>query len=157
MPPAKPALTVLDPDTLDVLTDLSGLLKRLRAPPSTTFGGTNATSTAANTSTTHPPPPGATPNPTPATPSAQSGAKRPELSLKDVPAASDGLKHRFQRARTQILALPDLDRGLGEQEAEIQELERKIERQRVVLMQLREVGARFAAGEGEADVDRMVE
>ncbi|KAH9905912.1 RNA polymerase II transcription mediator complex subunit 9-domain-containing protein [Xylariomycetidae sp. FL2044] len=79
------------------------------------------------------------------------------LSLKEIPNATDALKHRFQRARAQIRRLPDLGRDVGEQEREIRELEARLARQRDVLMRLREVGARFGAGAEEEGVVRMEE
>ena len=47
--------------------------------------------------------------------------------------------------------LPDLGRGVAEQEAERAELERKFARQREVLARLRDVGVRFARQRGEED------
>lgn len=72
--------------------------------------------------------------------------------------ATDALKHRFQRARNLIrTALPDLDRGIPDQEAEIRALEARIDRQRDVLDKLREVGAQLAVLQGEGEGDRMEE
>lgn len=74
------------------------------------------------------------------------------MSLKEIPAATDALKHRFRRARAVIAtSLPDLDRGVAEQEAEIAALEARIARQRDALEKLREVGARFVVGQGDGD------
>lgn len=73
--------------------------------------------------------------------------------------ATDALKHRFQRARTLVkTTLPDLDRGVADQELEIGALEARIARQRDTLAKLREVGAALAAqGEGEGEGDKMEE
>ena len=74
------------------------------------------------------------------------------LSIKDIPAATDELKHRLQKARVQVRQLPDVERGTGEQEEEIRALEEKIGRQREVLAGLRgrglEVG-RERDGDGD--------
>ena len=69
------------------------------------------------------------------------------LTLKDVPTATDALKHKLQRARTQIRELPDMDRTIAQQEEEMAELEGRIARQRDMLRALREVGVRFARGD----------
>lgn len=71
------------------------------------------------------------------------------LTTKDIPIATDQLKHRLQRARVQVGMLPDVDRTIEEQEDEISELEEKIRRQREVLERLRD------AGKGGSDVDKM--
>ena len=149
----------LNPSTLDTITELAHLLSRLRTPPA---GGAPSTTTAAPTPTpaatapttaapTAAAPTPSKPTPTPGDPSTSTN-NNSELSLKDVPAAADALKHRFQRARAQIRSgLPDLGRGIAEQEAERAELERKIARQREVLARLRDVGVRFARQRGEED------
>ncbi len=46
----------------------------------------------------------------------------------------------MQRARVQVRELPDMERGVEEQEEEIRELEERIRRQREVLVGLRDVG-----------------
>ncbi|KAI1363657.1 RNA polymerase II transcription mediator complex subunit 9-domain-containing protein [Xylaria arbuscula] len=170
-----PLPEALNPDALDVLSELANLLTRLRTLPTTSTGtGTNTapsttntpsqTGGAATTTTSH-----ATPTPT-ALLSSQASARKlgggsssgggtgGELTLKEIPVATDALKHRFQRARNLIkTALPDLDRGIAEQEVEIRALEARIARQRETLTQLREVGARLAVVQGEGDVDKMEE
>ena len=147
----------LNPSTLDTITELAHLLSRLRTPPA---GGAPSTTTAAPTPTpaatapTTAAPTAAAPTPSKPTrtPGDAPSTNNSELSLKDVPAAADALKHRFQRARAQIRSgLPDLGRGIAEQEAERAELERKIARQREVLARLRDVGVRFARQRGEED------
>ncbi|CAI0655877.1 unnamed protein product, partial [Colletotrichum noveboracense] len=70
------------------------------------------------------------------------------LSLKDVPAQTDALKHKLQRARVQMRALPDMERTTAEQEDEIKELEERIKMQREVLDRLREAGVKFGHDEG---------
>ncbi|KAI0838498.1 hypothetical protein F5Y06DRAFT_48144 [Hypoxylon sp. FL0890] len=146
----------LNPDTLDTLTELAVLLNRLRTPTSTTSGS------------------GTTPAPTPSQPppaptsqkSSQSqtnnGATTTtntgELSLKEIPPAADVLKHRFQKARALVRSLPDMNRGMAEQEADIAALEARLARQRDMLAKLREMGARLAAApeQDEGERDRMV-
>jgi len=81
---------------------------------------------------------GATPGPGPA-----SGS----LSLKDVPTATDHLKHKLQKARVQVRSLPDMDRTIAEQEEDIAELEERIRLQREVLEKLKQRGAQFTAEE----------
>lgn len=56
--------------------------------------------------------------------------------------ATDELKHKIQKARFQIKGLPDLDRGVEEQEEEIRELEERIREQMRVLEQLRDIGTK---------------
>lgn len=50
------------------------------------------------------------------------------------------VKVRIQRARVAVRGMSDVERSIEEQEEEIQELERLIERQRGVLRGLGEVG-----------------
>ncbi|KAI0409248.1 RNA polymerase II transcription mediator complex subunit 9-domain-containing protein [Xylaria palmicola] len=176
-PPANPLPLpdALNPDAFDVLSELAHLLTRLRTlPPASSTG----TSTAAG---------GATPSqsqsqsqsqpqsqPQPHSSGAGAGAgashstptatallaskKNSELTLKEIPVAADALKHRFQRARTLVrTALPDLDRGIPDQEAEIGALEARIARQRDTLAKLRGVGAQLAVQQAEGDADKMEE
>ena len=65
------------------------------------------------------------------------------LSFKDVPGATDSLKHKIQHARAQVRALPDMSRTAEEQAQEIAELEARIKTQRALLERLREDGIRF--------------
>jgi small-conductance mechanosensitive channel len=111
----------LTPDSIDTLPVLSALLSRLQNP-----------SSSANTASTSGSPPAASPS--------QLASSTGPLSIKDIPAATDELKHKLQRARVQVKELPDMDRSVEEQEVEIRELEEKIRRQREVLVGLREVG-----------------
>lgn len=101
----------LSPDTLDVLSHLSLILSEVRT--------TLQTSTGIDPSST----------------SNQQG-----LSFKDVARASDAVKHKLQKAREQVAQLPDMKRGVEEQEGEIGMLEARIERQRALLERLREGG-----------------
>ncbi|KAH8661381.1 RNA polymerase II transcription mediator complex subunit 9-domain-containing protein, partial [Tricladium varicosporioides] len=110
----------LSADSIDTLPVLSALLSRLQNPSAT------STSTAGSP---------------PATSPSQIASGYGPLTIKDIPAATDELKHKLQKARTQVRELPDIDRTIAEQEDEIRELEEKIARQREVLLSLRDVGA----------------
>lgn len=118
-PLALPA--TLSPDDLDALSELSIVLAKVRAGIQSSNGiatGTGATPGGANN-------------------------QGQQLSFKDVPGATDGLKHKLQHARVQVRALPDMDRSIEEQNREIQELEARIEKQRALLETLREGGVRY--------------
>lgn len=111
------------PDTLDALTSLAAELTRVRAH---LLAATNELP--------------------PQQPSQASAAE--QLSVKDVPGATDGIKHKVQRARKAVVEeLPDMKRTREEQEREMKELEGLIERQREVLRGLREMGEGFGKGE----------
>jgi chromosome segregation ATPase len=109
----------LSPDSIDTLPVLSAILSRLNTL------SPNAASTSGSPST--------------ASPSQLASGTSP-LSVKDIPAATDDLKHKLQKARAQVKELPDIDRSLAEQEEEIRELEEKIRKQREVLERLRKTG-----------------
>jgi hypothetical protein len=109
----------LSPDSIDTLPVLSAILSRLQTLSAS--GGTTSGS-----------PPEASPS--------QLANGAGSLSIKDIPAATDEMKHKLQKARAQVKELPDISRSLVEQEEEIEELEEKIRRQREVLQGLREVG-----------------
>ncbi|KAK5625243.1 hypothetical protein RRF57_000959 [Xylaria bambusicola] len=160
-PPTNPLPLpeALNPDALDVLSELANLLTRLRALPTTTTTATTAPSTTSGATPAAAPTSHATPTPTALLSSqASSSRKTGELTLKEIPVATDALKHRFQRARNLIkTTLPDLDRGIAEQEVEIKALEARIARQRDTLAKLREVGERLAVVQGEGDGDKMEE
>ncbi|KAL1884113.1 hypothetical protein VTK73DRAFT_6782 [Phialemonium thermophilum] len=164
----------LSPDSIDTLTELSAILARLR-PAHLTGGGIVNGSNGGTFSTPAPLPDsvtGTTPRPSTSTPAnlaqpappllasssaaaasgevldgGQSGTGGTIFALKDIPTATDGLKHKLQRARVQIRELPDMGRTVSQQQEEIAELEGRIARQREVLRSLREVGLRFAMGE----------
>lgn len=138
-PQTLPLPTGLSPDQLDVTTELSSLLSRLRAP-------TNLPGIASSTAGQTP----AAPTPSQNTQS-QSQTSTGDISLKDFPASTDHLRQKLQEAKAAILALPDMDKDIAEQEAEIKELESRIRKQKVQLATLREKGDRFAA------TDRMQE
>jgi hypothetical protein len=126
MPPPSSLFNLpegLSPDSVDTLPMLSALLSRLQNPSST-----------AHTISTSGSPPAASPS--------QLASGTGPLSIKDIPSATDDLKHNLHGARLQIKELPDMDRSVEEQEVEIRELEEKIRRQREVLVGLRDVGLR---------------
>ena len=126
-----PGLTA---DSLDTLPILSSLLSRLQNPAAALTSG----------------------SPSAASPSQLAAGTGP-LTIKDIPTATDGLKHKIQKARAQVKELPDMDRSIKDQEEEIRELEAKIARQREVLEGLRDVGLAMKrkregrAGEGIGD------
>ncbi|KAL2117429.1 hypothetical protein VTJ04DRAFT_7089 [Mycothermus thermophilus] len=80
----------------------------------------------------------------------------PPLSLKDLPAATDPLRHKLQRARAAVRALADVQRGLAQQEAELASLEARRRAQAERLAKAQEDGLLFVRAEGEKG-ERMVE
>jgi len=136
----------LSPASLDTLPVLTSILNRLQTNPT----GTNL-------------PPGASPatqsqtqTAAQSSPGAINQFSTIPLTTKDIPAATDELKHRLQKARAQVANLPDIQRGTDEQEEEIRELEEKIKKQRAVLEKLREMGLTFGKDAGQAvDPDEM--
>ncbi|KAI5467068.1 RNA polymerase II transcription mediator complex subunit 9-domain-containing protein [Mariannaea sp. PMI_226] len=104
------------PDTLDALSELSLVLAKVRA-------GIQSSS-------------GITTEPAPGDGVGAPGG--PTLTFKEVPGATDGLKHKLQRARAQVRALPDMDRTIADQNEEIADLEARIQRQRELLQRLRD-------------------
>ena len=108
-PLALPA--TLSPDDLDAISELSVVLAKVRAG----IESSNGIATGGGTG---------------------SGAQG-QLSFKDVPGATDGLKHKLQHARNQVGALPDMGRSIDEQNREIAQLVARIDRQRTLLQTLR--------------------
>lgn len=129
-PPALALPSTLSPDDLDALSELSIVLAKVRAGIQSSTGLTT----------------GATPG--------GPSSNGEQLSFKDVPGATDGLKHKIQHARAQVRALPDMDRTVAEQRIEIKELETRIEMQRALLERLREGGLRFSK-DASASGDKM--
>ncbi|KAH8706490.1 RNA polymerase II transcription mediator complex subunit 9-domain-containing protein [Ilyonectria robusta] len=125
--------STFSPDTLDALTELSLVLAKVRAGIQSSSG-----------ITTEPAPGGGA--------GAPGG---PTLSFKEVPGATDGLKHKLQRARAQVRALPDMDRTIGEQTEEIRDLETRIRTQRALLQRLRDEAAGREGKEEAAGGDKM--
>ncbi|KAK3180131.1 hypothetical protein K4F52_008433 [Lecanicillium sp. MT-2017a] len=109
----------LSPDSLDALSELSIVLAKVR----TSIQSSSGLATGATPST--------------------AAAAGQQLSFKDVPGATDSLKHKMQHARAQVRALPDMDRTMEEQVAEIAELEARMRTQRALLERLRDDGVKF--------------
>ncbi len=72
------------------------------------------------------------------------------LDPKDLPQAAVPIKLKIQKAKAAVLALPDVERTIEEQEDEVLELERRIERLRGVLGNL---GRRASEGKRKVDVE----
>lgn len=137
----------LSPDSIDVCSELSTILARVRYTDNK--NGTASTNGGDGTTTSQPGGPSiaiaAGAATTAPSPSGGDDAQGGPLSTKDVPTATDHLKHKIQRARAAVHTLPDIRRTIPEQEAEIAALEDKIAQQRAVLLQLKDFGLQFAA------------
>jgi RNA polymerase II transcription mediator complex subunit 9 len=72
------------------------------------------------------------------------------LDPKDLPTAALPIKHKIQKARAAVSALPDVDRTIEEQEDEIRELEERIEKSRGMVAELKR---RAGAGKREVEAD----
>lgn len=135
----------LSPDGLDALTELTTILTRLRnaiqsANPAAGSGGI--------TGATPLPVGGATSNPLGASPGGTG-----TVTLREASTQTDALKHKIQRTRQRIVALPDMDRDIAEQEEEIRDLEEKIRMQRQVLEALRDRGVQFGSDGDKMETD----
>jgi hypothetical protein len=122
----------INPSSLDTLPILAATFARIQA--------TNSTSLAGGSS---PYPTSAPSNVIPAVESTtfkETFSSEP-LTTKQIPAATDGLKHRLQRTRAQVAQLPDMERTVEEQEEEMRELEQRIRQQRGVLERLKALGS----------------
>ncbi|EMR82152.1 putative microtubule-associated protein [Botrytis cinerea BcDW1] len=75
-----------------------------------------------------------------ATPSFNANSTGP-LNIKDIYAATDGIKHKLQKARVGVKSMPDMHRTIEDQEEEIRECEEKIAQQKEVLNLLMKVGS----------------
>lgn len=142
----------LSPDSIDVPSELYTVLSRVRY---TDKNGASATSgdgehSKPGTNTPAGGPSGATPAGGADAAAGASGSK--PLATKDLIAATDPLKHKIQRARAAVHTLPDVDRTISQQEAEIREWEEKIARQREVLQQLKEFGIQFSHGSSDVEM-----
>jgi hypothetical protein len=125
--------TTLSPDDLEALSELALVLTKVRAGIQSASGLTTT---------------GATPGGTTSTGNGQ------QLSFKEVPGATDGLKHKIQHARAQVRTLPDMGRTITDQTVEMRELEARIEAQRALLERLREGGVNFGK-DNQVSGDRM--
>lgn len=166
----------LSPDAVDALTELTSILTRLRATQKqyqqstasatgTTIGAHgagNTTSTPAPLGVT-----GTTPLPITSTPGRNPANNHPSsstttggngqpplLSAKDVPFATDNLKHKLQRARQAMRALEDVRRGIAQQEAELAGLGERRRGQAARLARTQEDGLQFVRSEGLRDGER---
>ncbi|KAM7204620.1 RNA polymerase II transcription mediator complex subunit 9 domain containing protein [Rhypophila sp. PSN 637] len=159
----------LSPDAVDILTELTAILTKLRAsqnlppvglstpalgglatlPGATPGPGLGATSHSQPSGATPAPGPGTTPLPS-GTPNAGSG-----FTARELTTATDNIKHKLQRARAAVKTLPDVHRTVDQQEAEIRELEERRKKQIAMLARLRDEGLQFART-GRDDADRMV-
>ncbi len=80
-----------------------------------------------------------------------------QLNIKEVPAATDGLKYRLQRAKIEVQRLPGIEMGIMEQQEETKMWEEKISKQKEELRKLRSLGERMvgeltAMGKAQKDV-----
>lgn len=126
---SQPSSSLLPPeglsaDAVDTLPVLSAVLSRLQ----------NLSSPSATAASP----------PTPSPSLAASGTG--PLTIKDIPAATDQLKHKLQRARAQVKELPDIDRSIADQEEEIRELEERITKQKAAIESLRQASIAAAKG-----------
>ncbi|CRK25274.1 hypothetical protein BN1708_018155, partial [Verticillium longisporum] len=48
------------------------------------------------------------------------------MTLRELSTQTDALKHKLQRARTQLKSLPDMERDIEEQEDEVRQVEERI-------------------------------
>ncbi|KUI61687.1 hypothetical protein VP1G_08860 [Cytospora mali] len=146
----------LSPDSIDVPSELYTILSRVRYTDKSgtaTASGDGEPGKPGGANTPAAGPSGATPAAGGADGAAGGGnpASKP-LSTKDLVAATDPLKHKIQRARAAVHTLPDIERSIPEQEAEIREWENKIARQREVLQQLKEFGIQFSHGSSDIEM-----
>ncbi|KAF4126159.1 RNA polymerase II transcription mediator complex subunit 9 [Geosmithia morbida] len=141
----------LSPDSLDVLTHLSTILSEVRTTLQTSTG-----LEADNEKKDGPSSTAGTVGGGGGGPGSSGAPGGSGLTFKDVAGASDVIKHKLQRARDQVRTLPDMSRGLDEQEAEIRELEARIQRQRTLLQRLRDESVTLAKDqESTAPGDKM--
>src|SRR3569833_1631689 len=73
------------------------------------------------------------------------------LTPKDFPSVADRVKHKLQRARVQVKAMPDAARTISEQKEEIDELQKRVAKQLDVLRDMREAGLSFAREQQQKD------
>lgn len=136
----------LSPDCIDACSELATILARVRYVDNKT--GTASTNDGDGTTTNQPGGPSTSTTTGVATaassPSAGTNTQGGPLSTKDIPAATDPLRNKIQRARAAVHTLPDIRRSIPEQEAEIAALEAKMAQQRAVLLQLKEFGLQYA-------------
>jgi hypothetical protein len=170
----------LSPDAVDTLTELTSIITKLRsaqqqqnlasagaAAASSTAGGTTAAAASGHApaaaaahqhqerpSGTTPIAPGGVTGTTPL-PSGGVGDSThgPLLSAKELPAATDNLKHKLQRARAAMRTLADVHRSIAAQEAELASLEGRRRRQADMLARTQEEGLQFVRAEQRSRED----
>lgn len=135
----------LSPDTIDVCSELATIIARVRYADNKTGPGASANGGDAAAANQPGGPSAAGAATTASSPSGDDAQNGVLLSPRDIPAATDHLKHKIQRARAAVHTLPDIRRSIPEQDAEIAALEAKIAQQRAVLLQLKDFGLQFAA------------
>ncbi|KAK3207490.1 hypothetical protein GRF29_103g1139161 [Pseudopithomyces chartarum] len=108
-PASLPAVPALPPSTFDFLPDLHRILNRLL-------------STSAQ-------PPGAAPTP------GQPAVDGP-LDIQQISTAATEVKLKLQKARKVVMALPDIDRSIEDQQDEIDFLEARISKLKAALQDL---------------------
>ncbi|OQV01035.1 hypothetical protein CLAIMM_06452 [Cladophialophora immunda] len=121
-------------------------------PPSQTLPSTTASQQSQTLPPPPPPPAGNASAPAPAPAPAPAFPGAPLLDLKDLPAQIYPLKQRLAKARAAVTALPDVDRTVAEQEAEICRLERVVSGLKGRLSLLGEIAAKVG-GEDVRDVE----
>lgn len=151
----------LSPDAVDTLTELTSIVVKLRASQAAAAASHAQTSLglpgSAGITSGATPAPGAVTGTTPL----PSGAPNTVglLSVKELPSATDNLKHKLQRARAAMKTLSDIQRVTTQQEEEIQALRERRKKQAEMLAKIQEEGIQFArsAGAEHGEGDRMVE
>lgn len=151
----------LSPDSIDTLTELATIVAKLRAAQAASSTSVNPAAALLGSlgGATPAPAPGAVTGTTPLPSGAANTSSTTALSVKELPAATDNLKHKLQRARAAIRTLQDVDRGLEQQREEIEELQARRRRQLAMLDLIRSAGLQFSLGEqskGE-EGERMME
>lgn len=126
MPPTPPPVappTLPSPQPFDVLISLNALLHRLLADVPTSDDHEHD-------------------------PTSQLNSRHAPLVIKDFSAEALKVKNTLNEARRALQSLPDLDKSLLEQEAQIRKLERAIERKREMLRKVGTAGGMVGEGEG---------
>ncbi|PSR75825.1 RNA polymerase II transcription mediator complex subunit 9-domain-containing protein [Coniella lustricola] len=135
----------LSPDAIDVPSELATILTRIHynrqaasaaaaTAAAAAAAGAGADAGAGTTADSKPPP-----------------APADDLAPKDLPSATDSLKHKIQHARAAAHTLPDVQRAIAAQDAEIAELHARLAAQRAALASLKDFGLlRFAPAADEA-------
>ncbi|EGS22125.1 uncharacterized protein CTHT_0016410 [Thermochaetoides thermophila DSM 1495] len=153
----------LTPDAVDTLTELSAIIKKLRAAQQQQAANPSSQAAAGGPGTTGAPgsqPSSSGPNATAAggaigttsLPSSATTGPTPSNALhsvKELPATTDPIKHKLQRARAAVRLLGDMSRTMAQQEAELARLEERRRKQAAMLAKAQEEGARLSKGFGE--------